>query len=318
MPTPSPLPRHVRHARAGARWSSAGRLRLSLAAGALLLLTAIVALGGLPGSPRSPVSDNRSPEPIGAPLVLPTPSPERAGQTATPGTAASPSPTPTPTPSVTAVPPEPASVAPDELRGYFWPLRGARLTSRFGQRDDGNIIVTGERYHDGMDLATWCGDRVRAAHAGTVLYAGRKFDEHVGYSDSLAGFYARLDGIGGLRLLPIVVVIDDGNGYRSLYAHLAQASVEIGDVVAAGEVIGLEGATGRATGCHLHYALIRMDGAWLNVAPEYVDKLSYPPFVRQRVDPLLALPLRHVDAPLKVQRENAIPIERRSFVLELD
>ena len=48
-------------------------------------------------------------------------------------------------------------------------------------------------------------------------------------------------------------MIDDGNGYRSEYVHLNEADVEAGQVVQAGDVIGLEGATGFATGCHLHY-----------------------------------------------------------------
>ena len=281
---------------------------------ALLAVPLLVAAAVL-GAPllQPPPAPTASPDAIGGPVVQPTATPTPAGPPM-----ASPPPTPSPTPTATTAPVEPYSLPPEKLSGYVWPIRGARLTSAFGQRDDGNIVINGERYHDGMDLATWCGDRIRAAHAGTVLYAGRKFDEHVGYSDSLSAFYARLDGMGGLKLLPIVVVIDDGNGYRSLYAHLSRANVEAGDVVAADDVIGIEGATGRATGCHLHYALIRMDGAWLSVWPDYVDRLSYPPFVRERVDPLLALPRTHIDAPLKVRRANIIPAERLNYTIELD
>jgi murein DD-endopeptidase MepM/ murein hydrolase activator NlpD len=90
--------------------------------------------------------------------------------------------------------------------------------------------------------------------------------------------------------LPIVVVVDDGNGYRSVYVHLASASVKAGQHVAAGKTaLGREGRTGDATGCHLHYELIRTDGAFIPVAPQEVATWHYPPFVRERVDPLLVL-----------------------------
>jgi murein DD-endopeptidase MepM/ murein hydrolase activator NlpD len=266
---------------------------------ALVLAATAAAAGGLLVG-REPAPTPTAPAAIGGPNVELTPS-------LTPTAAPTHAPTPTPTASPPATPePSPAgptSVSPEELRGFVWPLRNARITSRFGQRDDGLVIMGGERYHDGIDLATWCGDKIRAAHGGTVLYAGRKFDEHTGYSDSLDAFYARLDRIGGLKLLPETIVIDYGNGYRGLYAHLiaGSASVKAGDVVEAGQVIGREGATGRATGCHLHYALIRMDGAWLEIAPNFVESLRYPPFVRERVDPLLAFPIPDGFAPRRFQ-----------------
>jgi len=203
--------------------------------------------------------------------------------------------TPAATPEPTLTPePKPTSKPPQALTGYVWPLAGARMSSRFGARSDGFTVVDGQRVHDGLDLATWCGDHIRAAHAGTVLYAGRKFDPFLGYSTSLASFYSHFSNLNGF---PIVVVIDDGNGYRSVYVHLSVSKVGAGDVVKAGETIGLEGATGHATGCHLHYGLIRMDGEWQAVAPEHVR--LYPPAVRERVDPLLVLPLRDPDAPPK-------------------
>jgi murein DD-endopeptidase MepM/ murein hydrolase activator NlpD len=97
--------------------------------------------------------------------------------------------------------------------------------------------------------------------------------------------------------LPLVVVIDDGNGYRSLYAHLGGVTVRPGDHVRQGQLIGYEGATGAATGCHLHYGLVRMDGAWLPVARELVKKERYPSMVRERIDPLRVLSLQMKWAP---------------------
>jgi murein DD-endopeptidase MepM/ murein hydrolase activator NlpD len=312
---PSLLPRrgarHVPAALVEPR-APARRKRLALlGVPALVVAAAIIAAPAL----TSPAAPTATPDAFAGPVVIAPP-------TATPGDWPLPTATPQPsgavaTPTPTAV--VPRSKPPHELDGFVWPLRNARLTSRFGPRDDGNMIVGGERYHDGVDLATWCGDKVRAAHSGTVLYAGRKFDEYLGYSGPLDDFYAYMERIGGLvRWLPIVVVIDYGNGYRGSYAHLSKATVEAGDVVAAGEVIGLEGATGRATGCHLHYALVRMDGAWTSVEPSFVAKMGYPPFIRERVDPLLVFPLADAHAPDRLQRRHRVVFDRRTYTLEPD
>lgn len=248
------------------------------------------------GPDSTPGASGGTQGPATTPDVPPTRAP--AGQ-------ATPSPAPTPSAEPTATPePEPTSEAPAALTGYVWPMVDARLTSDFGARSDGFVIIDGERAHDGLDIASWCGDKVRAAHAGTVLYAGRKFDPFLGYSEPMKDFYSH---IRNLNSLPIVIVIDDGNGYRSFYVHLAVAKVGTGDVVKAGQTIGLEGATGRATGCHLHYGLIRMDGPWQAVAPVYLS--LYPPFVRERIDPLLVLPLRDPDAPAKIRAQYGQPDE---------
>ena len=155
----------------------------------------------------------------------------------------------------------------------------------------------GKRVHDGLDVATYCGDHVSAAHEGTVLEAGRHFDRQIGYNGSLDAFYARLNRRHTLWQLPLVVVIDDGNGYRSVYVHLEGVTVHPGEHVRQGQLIGYEGATGAATGCHLHYGLVRMDGAWLPVARDLVKKEHYPSMVRERIDPLRVLSLQMKWAP---------------------
>ena len=52
---------------------------------------------------------------------------------------------------------------------------------------------TGEHFHDGIDLATFCGDRIVAAHDGVVLAAGRHFDEEIGWIGDLGPYLRRLD-----------------------------------------------------------------------------------------------------------------------------
>jgi murein DD-endopeptidase MepM/ murein hydrolase activator NlpD len=270
----------------------------------LIGVTLVLLFAALGGYGLLPVAAPPTPPPTAEPTKLAsggsnvelTPA-ATPGQT--PSSTVRPGPTPTPEPSAT--PDGPTSPEPEALTGFVWPLRNGRLSSPFGARSDGLVMIDGERAHDGIDLASWCGDKIRAAHDGVVLHAGRKFDEFSGFSDSLEPFYQRLDRIGGLKLLPITVVIDYGNGYNGLYAHLAKANVVEGEAVVAGQVIGLEGATGRATGCHLHYSIIRMDGAWMDIAPNLVDSLRYPAQVRERIDPLLVLPIPDWDAPRKFQ-----------------
>jgi murein DD-endopeptidase MepM/ murein hydrolase activator NlpD len=267
-----------------------------------LLLAGVAAAAALPGllpggtPPSSPGPSANAPA-LAAPA---TSAPGAPSEAASPGGSGSPtasggstglaSQPPTPEPSA-------PTVEPEELTGYLWPVRNGRLSAFYDYRDSGFLAVGGRRIHEGVDVTTFCGDRVRAAHDGTVLHAGRRFGPHVGFSGTLDPFYARLERRGSMSQLPIAVVIDDGNGYRSVYVHLSVASVRAGDIVSAGDDIGLQGATGNASGCHLHYELIRMDGPWMAVAPELVEEQRYPAAVRERVDPLRVLSLDGRGAP---------------------
>jgi murein DD-endopeptidase MepM/ murein hydrolase activator NlpD len=88
-----------------------------------------------------------------------------------------------------------------------------------------------------------------------------------------------------------VVVIDDGNGYRSMYAHFGRIVVAKGDVVEAGDLLGYEGMTGRASGCHLHYGLFSpYETATFRMRPDVVKRMKLPRQQIARVDPLLVLP----------------------------
>lgn len=101
-------------------------------------------------------------------------------------------------------------------------------------------LLSGYEYtaiHRGLDLRAETGAAVAAVDSGVVMYAG--------WNDW---------GYGNL------VVIDHGNGWESVYAHLSQWNVVCGQSVNQGEVIGLAGATGRASGPHLHLELRYQSG----------------------------------------------------------
>ena len=90
------------------------------------------------------------------------------------------------------------------------------------------------RYHFGADIANRTGTPIYAADAGYVRLAGR----------DTAGY--------GLQ-----IVIDHGNGFMTRYAHLSKILVKAGESVTRGQKIGLMGSTGRSTGPHLHFEIIK-------------------------------------------------------------
>ena len=103
------------------------------------------------------------------------------------------------------------------------------------------LPVTGrltQGYHDGhhgLDLAVPVGTPIRSTQAGHVV--------HAGWNDQ---------GYGNL------VILENGP-YRTYYAHLDQVSVQVGDTIGSGAVVGLSGNTGNSTGPHLHYE-VRVNG----------------------------------------------------------
>ena len=243
---------------------------------------AIASIGGAPLDPVGGVAGAVATRDASAsPIAVASPRPS-----ARPTEAPRPTPTPDPTaPSITS------------LTGYVSPLPRGRLTLPFGPSPWGSRVVDGEPFHDGLDLATFCGDRVVAAHAGTVLAAGRKYDQHIGWVGDLTPYLERLERKQLWSTLPIVVVIDDGNGYRSIYAHFRETVVKRGDVVQAGDLIGYEGQTGRASGCHLHYGLFSpLETATFGIDPDVVKRMKVPASQIARVDPLLVLPM-HAPKP---------------------
>lgn len=110
-----------------------------------------------------------------------------------------------------------------------WPVQGT-LTSPFGLRRDGLLDFA---IHRGVDIAVPAGTPVRAMAPGVVEFAGT------------------MSGYGS------VVIVDHGRGVRTIYAHLSEIQVAAGDEVAGRPVIGLSGSSGRATGEHLHFEIVR-------------------------------------------------------------
>lgn len=113
----------------------------------------------------------------------------------------------------------------------IWPARG-RISGRFGSQ---RIYRGGEAgsYHNGVDVAAGAGAPVVAPAAGTVVLAG-------GPAFSLEGN---------------LVIVDHGHGLNSAFLHLSTVAVREGQLLRQGDPIGTVGATGRATGPHLHWAL---------------------------------------------------------------
>jgi murein DD-endopeptidase MepM/ murein hydrolase activator NlpD len=180
--------------------------------------------------------------------------------------------------------------SPSELTGYVWPLEHARITNAFGAGRPGNEVVDGVVMHDGIDISNFCGAHVVAAHDGVVLAAGHHYEGFVGWVGDLGPYRARLDAV-GWRRTAIAVVIDDGNGYRSIYLHLNLTTVRPGDIVRAGDMIGYEGNTGESTGCHLHYSLFSPRSRYtIGLDPKVAKETRLPDRKIMRIDPLLVLP----------------------------
>ena len=111
---------------------------------------------------------------------------------------------------------------------FVWPA-GGTITQGFSW------------YHKGIDIANRAAPAILAADAGRVVVAG--WPDGYGYGNR--------------------VVIDHGNGFRTLYGHLSQVWVTVGQSVNRGDAIGKMGSTGRSTGIHVHFEVIQ-NGVYLN------------------------------------------------------
>ncbi len=131
-------------------------------------------------------------------------------------------------------PPEvkaPAKPRPQYLaQGPQSPAFQAPFGAQFIWPTPGGISQYYAWYHPGIDIANRAAPGVAASDGGTVVVAG--WPDSWGYGNR--------------------VVIDHGNGYRSLYAHLSNVYVSVGETVSRGQLVGQMGSTGRSTGTHLH------------------------------------------------------------------
>ncbi|MHB8910550.1 MAG: peptidoglycan DD-metalloendopeptidase family protein [Syntrophales bacterium] len=152
------------------------------------------------------------------------------------------------------------------------PLSFRYVSSRFSSGRYHPILKI-TRPHQGLDYAAATGTPVSAIGDGTVLFAGRR------------GAYGKL------------IIIKHRNGYQTYYGHLSQIATNVrnGVKVDQGSIIGYVGATGLATGPHLHYE-VRIDGRPVNPTlikaepgmPIPGDRLADFRRLRDRIDPLIA------------------------------
>ena len=111
------------------------------------------------------------------------------------------------------------------------PIEGGWISSPFGMRTD---PFSGKlEHHDGVDLAGRAGTAVVAVASGVVTWAGDRW----GYGQ--------------------LVEINHGNGYVTRYGHNREVLVEVGDTVTKGRQVALMGSTGRSTGPHVHFEVLR-------------------------------------------------------------
>ncbi len=117
------------------------------------------------------------------------------------------------------------------------PVAQGWISSFFGVRSD---PLTGKRaFHKGIDFAGPAGTQVVTVAPGVVTWA----DDRAGYGE--------------------LVEIKHGNGYVTRYGHNARILVKVGDTVKKGQPIALTGSTGRSTGPHLHFEVLK-NGAAIN------------------------------------------------------
>ena len=127
-------------------------------------------------------------------------------------------------------------------QAFIWPVQG-RISGRFGHQRIYNGAP--KSAHSGMDIAVPTGTPVKAPADSVVTFADA-----------------------GLYLTGGTLVLDHGHGVSSNFLHLSRIDAKVGDAVRQGDIVGAVGATGRATGPHLHWGM-----NWFDV----------------RIDPLLVL-----------------------------
>jgi murein DD-endopeptidase MepM/ murein hydrolase activator NlpD len=177
-------------------------------------------------------------------------------------------------PTSSATPTQSVKPIPAANGGYqspvasIYPLTNpAPITSRFGWRT--HPLTGSRRFHSGLDIGAPSGSPVVATGAGTVISAGWN------------GGYGK------------AIIIQHSDTQQTLYGHLSEISVQAGQTIAQGTVIGLVGSTGNSTGPHLHFEsrMPNVAGGWSAVDPSQeiqyaVDTLRRSmPYARKDLPP---------------------------------
>ncbi len=119
----------------------------------------------------------------------------------------------------------------EAIRPEGRPVAEGHISSYFGERQD--PFDGTEAWHRGVDFAGALGSQVLSVAAGVVT----KSEPHTGYGN--------------------LIEINHGNGYMTRYAHNSRSLVRVGDMVVRGQPIALMGSTGRSTGPHVHFEVLR-------------------------------------------------------------
>ena len=159
------------------------------------------------------VPGGQKPAPV---LKAAAPKPAPAPEPAQPAAAAPDAAAPAPEAAAAAAAPPAADGAPVVTGHFIWPITGTVSQGYLP-------------YHRAIDILGSLGMPIQACDGGQVTYAG--------WTDDGYGYH---------------VVIDHGNGYRTLYAHMSRIDVHVGQTVQQHDIIGAVGATGRATAFHVH------------------------------------------------------------------
>jgi murein DD-endopeptidase MepM/ murein hydrolase activator NlpD len=150
---------------------------------------------------------------------------------------------------------EKTSAAQDTVNGYISPVEGYSINSPYGMRT--HPVLKTRKFHTGVDIAAPGGTPVRAVKSGTVT--------------KLSSNQAPYSGFGN------VVIIDHGDGYQTVYAHLSRFACTVGETVRQGQIIGYVGSTGMSTGNHLHFIVQKTGFS----APSQGNTVNPAPLLRQ-------------------------------------
>ena len=131
-----------------------------------------------------------------------------------------------------------------------WPLDSVYITQYFGNTAFAQSGAYSGNGHNGVDMGTPTGTKVRAALAGTVTAWGNT-------------------DFGGCSSYGKWILLKHPNGLSTLYAHLSLISVQKGQSVSTGDVIGYSGNTGYSTGPHLHFTLFATKGVQVLKLSDY-------------------------------------------------